>query len=117
MIKFRVPVVVDGGPNRGLVRRGLGYRVREAADGEVALAEVAREIQDLILPDLKMPRQTSYVSNDVILSSGMSTSFLERSACPEEFIDARNEIAQSQRLHQNAGPVADALLPEGRLGD
>ncbi len=63
MNKARVLVVDDEAPNRGLVRRVLeaqGCRVREAADGEYALEEVAREVPDLILLDLQMPRRDGY---------------------------------------------------------
>ncbi|HLF93956.1 MAG TPA: HD domain-containing phosphohydrolase [Planctomycetota bacterium] len=63
MIRASVLVVDDEAPNRGLVRRvleALGYQVREAADGEFALEEVAREVPDLILLDLEMPRRDGY---------------------------------------------------------
>jgi len=63
MNKPRILVVDDEAANRGLVRRvleALSYQVREAADGEYALEEVAREIPDLILLDLEMPRRDGY---------------------------------------------------------
>jgi CheY-like chemotaxis protein len=42
------------------ILREEGYRVREARDGEDALAKVAEEIPDLILLDLMMPRMTGW---------------------------------------------------------
>jgi putative two-component system response regulator len=63
MIKPRVLVVDDEPANRGLIRRvleALGYQVREAADGFLALDEVARELPDVILLDLEMPRLDGY---------------------------------------------------------
>jgi DNA-binding response OmpR family regulator len=53
-------LVVDGEPNVRLSLQFLlseaGYRVRTAADGSEALAEVARERPDLLLLDVKLPR-------------------------------------------------------------
>ncbi|MGZ4352893.1 MAG: response regulator [Gaiellaceae bacterium] len=40
--------------------RRLGYRVAQAADGEEALAEVARERPALVILDLMMPRVDGY---------------------------------------------------------
>lgn len=57
--KRTVLVVEDDPPIRGLVSRILthwGYAVRTAADGEEALAEIARQRPDLVLADVFMPR-------------------------------------------------------------
>lgn len=59
----RILVVDDEEANRNLLReilRPLGYQVREAADGEEALAAVAENAPDLILLDLMMPRRNGY---------------------------------------------------------
>jgi putative two-component system response regulator len=54
-----VLVVDDEITNVKLLTRlmtGLGYQVRSAANGELALAEVARERPDLVLLDVNMPK-------------------------------------------------------------
>ena len=59
----RILVVDDEEANRNLLReilRPLGYQVREAADGDEALAAVAESTPDLILLDLMMPRLNGY---------------------------------------------------------
>ena len=59
----RILVVDDEEANRSLLREvlaPLGYQVREAADGEEALAAVAESTPDLILLDLMMPRLNGY---------------------------------------------------------
>lgn len=55
----RILVVDDEERNRKLLRRILeakGYEVREAEDGEEALARVAEELPDVILLDVMMPK-------------------------------------------------------------
>jgi putative two-component system response regulator len=55
----RVLVVDDEPANVSLLTRlmtGLGYEVRSAPDGELALTEVARERPDLVLLDVNMPK-------------------------------------------------------------
>jgi putative two-component system response regulator len=55
----RVLVVDDEPANVALLTRlmtGLGYQVRSASNGELALAEVARERPDLVLLDVNMPK-------------------------------------------------------------
>jgi putative two-component system response regulator len=55
----RVLVVDDEPGNVSLLTRlmtGLGYQVRSASNGELALAEVARERPDLVLLDVNMPK-------------------------------------------------------------
>jgi putative two-component system response regulator len=55
----RVLVVDDEPANVSLLTRlmtGLGYQVRSASNGELALAEVARERPDLVLLDVGMPK-------------------------------------------------------------
>jgi len=59
----RILVVDDEEANRNLLREvlaPLGYQVREAADGDEALAAVAESAPDLILLDLMMPRLNGY---------------------------------------------------------
>jgi cyclic di-GMP phosphodiesterase len=59
----RILAVDDEAPNRRLVRsvlEPLGYRVREAGDGEEALAEIRRELPDLVLLDIQMPKTDGY---------------------------------------------------------
>jgi len=61
--KEKLLVVDDEVSNRRVLRRllaDLGYSVREAADGVEALAEIGRELPDLILTDLMMPRKNGY---------------------------------------------------------
>jgi putative two-component system response regulator len=57
-------LVVDDEPeNRRLMRlmlEGEGYRVREAVDGVAALEEVGREVPDLVMLDVVMPRMDGY---------------------------------------------------------
>lgn len=63
MTQARILVVDDEPANRLLLRQllaHLGYAVREATDGEEALASVAAEPPDLILLDVHMPRLDGY---------------------------------------------------------
>ncbi len=56
-------LVDDNEPNLELLEaylEELGTRVRTASDGEAAIAEVGREIPDLILLDIMMPRMSGY---------------------------------------------------------
>lgn len=56
---MRILVVDDVGVNREILRRWLGRRgftVLEACDGVEALEIVAREVVDLVLLDVMMPR-------------------------------------------------------------
>lgn len=55
-----VLVVDDNDDVRRLVKKVLqmsGYRVREAVSGDEALAEVEKEVPDLILMDIRLPGQ------------------------------------------------------------
>jgi cyclic di-GMP phosphodiesterase len=59
----RILVVDDQEANRQVVRdvlEPLGYQVSEASDGEDALDAIAREVPDLILCDVVMPRRDGY---------------------------------------------------------
>ena len=59
----RILVVDDQEANRQVVRdvlEPLGYHIAEASDGEDALEAVAREVPDLILCDVVMPRRDGY---------------------------------------------------------
>jgi CheY-like chemotaxis protein len=54
----RVLIVDDNADNRGVLLGwldSLGFDVREASDGEAAIAEVARLVPDVVLIDLVMP--------------------------------------------------------------
>ncbi len=65
MKEGRILIVDDEASNRSLVRRvlePLGYAVAEAADGEAALAAVAKGIPDLVLLDIQMPRMDGYAA-------------------------------------------------------
>lgn len=59
----RVLVVDDEQANRSMLRdvlEPLGYSVAEAPDGERALEAVAREVPDIVLCDVMMPRRDGY---------------------------------------------------------
>src|SRR5947209_4305898 len=63
MSAARILVVDDEEGNRRLLREILepqGYEVREAADGDEALAAMAESAPDLVLLDLMMPRRDGY---------------------------------------------------------
>jgi DNA-binding response OmpR family regulator len=57
-------LVADDDPNIVLslefLMRRAGYRVRVARDGDEVLAAIEREIPDLVLLDLMMPRRSGY---------------------------------------------------------
>jgi putative two-component system response regulator len=59
----RILVVDDDRQNRVFLKRILqpmGFRVREATNGEEALADVAAELPDIILLDVMMPKLDGY---------------------------------------------------------
>lgn len=63
MTREQILVVDDESANRRMMREllePLGYVVREAADGEEALEAVAREVPDLVLLDVMMPRRDGH---------------------------------------------------------
>src|SRR6185295_6863165 len=63
MATERILVVDDEPANRRLLREILdpmGYQVEEAADGEEALASVAKNVPDMVLLDLVMPKRDGY---------------------------------------------------------
>lgn len=69
MSRARILVVDDEPANRGLVRRVLepqGYEVVEAGDGDEALALIGRQLPDLILLDLQMPRLGGHAVVDAV---------------------------------------------------
>jgi PAS domain S-box-containing protein len=56
-------VVDDEAPMRELLRQQLsaeGYRVREAKDGRHAIAEVKKQLPDLVILDVKMPEMSGF---------------------------------------------------------
>jgi CheY-like chemotaxis protein len=56
-------VVDDEAPMRELLRQQLsaeGYRVREAKDGRNAIAEVKKQLPDLVILDVKMPEMSGF---------------------------------------------------------
>ena len=60
----KVILVVDDEPNILLsleyLMQQAGYEVRSARDGESALAEIERELPDLVLLDVMMPKRDGY---------------------------------------------------------
>ena len=63
MISSNILIVDDEADLRRLTRNVLapmGYRLREAADGEEALQEVQKEIPDLIILDVRMPGRDGF---------------------------------------------------------
>jgi sigma-B regulation protein RsbU (phosphoserine phosphatase) len=62
-LRGRVLVVDDSAPNREVLSRRLerrGLTIRQAEDGDVALATLASEPFDLVLLDVLMPRRDGY---------------------------------------------------------
>ncbi len=57
-------LIIDDEPNIVLslefLMKQAGYRVETAADGEQALAAMARNVPDLLLLDVNMPRKNGY---------------------------------------------------------
>jgi DNA-binding response OmpR family regulator len=57
-------IVADDDPNIVLslefLMRRAGYRVRVARDGDEVLAAIEREVPDLVLLDLMMPKRSGY---------------------------------------------------------
>jgi two-component system cell cycle response regulator DivK len=59
----RILVVEDQEDDRQIIRdmlAGTGYAITEAADGEQALAAVAKERPDLILMEIQLPSMDGY---------------------------------------------------------
>ena len=62
----RILVVEDHADNRQIIRDMLAptdYEITEAADGEQALAAIAKERPDLILMDIQLPVMDGYTPN------------------------------------------------------
>lgn len=60
----KILIVEDNSVNRKLlitVLRPYDYRILVAADGEEALATATRELPDLILMDLQLPKMNGYM--------------------------------------------------------
>ncbi len=71
-------LIIDDEPNIVLslefLMKQAGYRVETAADGEQALAAMARDLPDLILLDVNMPGKNGYeVCQAVRANAGWST--------------------------------------------
>jgi PAS domain S-box-containing protein len=91
----RVLVVDDQEPNRRLLTRilsGVGISVREADNGETALAEVGRWRPQVVLMDMVMPRMDGYESTRRIteLANGQETAVIAVTA--SAFQEERNKI-------------------------
>ena len=129
---------------RSLLRTYLeseGYTVREAADGTEALAELAREVPNVLLLDLSMPppqgmdvlrhiRQSNMAKKPavVILTAYGSVKlaveamklgaldFLEKPASPEVLLDTLARIRRERHLIQDQSPdTYDVLLARARV--
>jgi DNA-binding response OmpR family regulator len=92
-----VLVVDDNRPLRALCRISLedaGFRVREAQNGEEALASVRAARPDLILLDIMMPGITGWEVTAALLA--------ERSTdqIPIVFISARSELSDRMRAFE-----------------
>ena len=68
----RILHVEDSAPNRDIVRRYLAgaYEVLDAEDGEQGLARVARDLPDLVLMDLSLPRIDGWEATRRIKANG-----------------------------------------------
>jgi DNA-binding response OmpR family regulator len=56
-------VVDDEAPIRELLRQQLsaqGYKLREAKDGRDAIAEIKKQLPDLVILDVKMPQMSGF---------------------------------------------------------
>jgi CheY-like chemotaxis protein len=73
-------LVIDDDPDvRGFIAATLeeqGYRVREASDGKAGLAELAREVVDLVILDFIMPGMSGAEVARTILSEKPNQSIL-----------------------------------------
>lgn len=77
MVQLTILVVDDDPSIRrllGAVLGGEGFRVREAQDGQAALAIVAQEVPDLILLDLAMPVMDGQRAMPTFARTGTATS-------------------------------------------
>ena len=73
MSASRILVVDDEPANRRLVRtvlEPLGFEIREASNGEAAIASVSREQPDLVLLDLEMPKMDGYTALTILKGDG-----------------------------------------------
>jgi DNA-binding response OmpR family regulator len=89
-----VLVVDDDRPIRALCRTALedaGFLVREAADGDAALASVSSEPPDLILLDIMMPGISGWEVTSALLADRSTDQI------PIVFITARSELRDRMR--------------------
>ena len=129
---------------RSLLRTYLeseGYTVREAADGKEALAEIAREVPNVLLLDLSMPppqgmdvlrhiRQSAMpVKPAVVILTAYGSvklavealrlgalDFLEKPASPEVLLETLSRIRRERLLVQDKhADTYDVLLARARV--
>jgi len=144
-LKENILIAEDERSIRSLLRTYLeseGHAVREAADGAEALAEVARQVPDVLLLDLSMPppqgmdvlrqiRQSSAAVKPavVILTAYGSVKlaveamklgaldFLEKPVNPELLLKTLARIHKERQLIQDREPDKyDVLLARARVG-
>ena len=96
MANETILIVEDNPVNQKLliaVLRPYGYRLLTAADGEEAIAAALRELPQLILMDLQLPKINGYVATqrlkEVRETAGIPVIALTAHAMPEEFIHAQ----------------------------
>lgn len=143
-VRDSILIAEDERSIRSLLRTYLeseGYAVREAAGGEEALAEIEREVPDVLLLDLSMPppqgmdvlrhiRQSNRSRKPavVILTAYGSVKlaveamrlgaldFLDKPASPELLLETLSRIRREKHLLQDRSPDNyDVLLARARV--
>lgn len=119
--KGKLLIVDDAAPVRmslSAILAGLGYSVRTAEDGFSALAELRREIPDLILSDLNMPGMSGFELLSVVRRRfsivrviAMSGSFCGERVPPGVAADAYYEKGSSLGRLLRA---VESMTPPGR---